>query len=462
MKNTANKRNETLLIVMMLTVTLSSMSILLFNFVLPLISEEFHLTNSQVNWVTSSYTLLYGVGTAIYGKLADRFKLKHLLTFGLMVFSLASLLGFFSTTYWLLLVSRCLQAVGAAAIPAAATLIPIRYYPMEQRGKAMGTVFAGVALGSALGPITSAMVVSVLDWRWLFCIPLLLLATLPFYLTLLGDEQKGETMIDWLGGALLALSVAQLLLAVTMHLSWLIGGVVSIACFIVRIRVAKNPFVQPALFRNREYSLYIIVAFVVTGIGYSLFFITPIFLADVQELQASQIGLAMVPAAAFTAILNRQGGKLADAKGTTSLFLIASALVFSCFMVLSTFISASAWLIACFLILGNVGQSFLSIAMSRSISFTLPAEHTGIGMGLLMMQNFISGSIAIGIYGRIIDVEAEQLWNPLSFSSVGAVYSNLFLALALLHVVVFITYRYSIKKISRQNSERSSANPKRT
>ena len=207
-----NKGRETLLGVVMLTVTLSSMSILLFNFVLPLIREEFHLSRSEVSWVTSSYTLLYGIGTSIYGKLADRYKLKHLITAGLILFTLASLLGFLSNSYGMLLIARCLQAIGAASIPAAATLIPIRYYPVEQRGQAMGTVFAGLALGNALGPITSALVASVLDWRWLFAIPMLLVFTLPMYMKLLGDEEVRESKIDWLGGALLALSVAQILI----------------------------------------------------------------------------------------------------------------------------------------------------------------------------------------------------------------------------------------------------------
>ncbi|WP_202077912.1 MFS transporter [Caldalkalibacillus salinus] len=451
MINIMRKRNETLLILVMLTVTLSSMSILLFNFVLPLIREEFQLNSSQVSWVTSSYTLLYGIGTAIYGKMADRYKLKHLLTFGLIVFSLASLLGFFSTSYWLLLVARCLQAIGAASIPAAATLIPIRYYPLEQRGKAMGTVFAGVALGNALGPMTSAMIVSVLDWRWLFAVPMLLVFTLPLYIKFLGDEQTTESRIDWLGGALLAVSVAQFLLAATIYIGWVIGGVIAFICFITRIRTAKDPFVQPVLFKNRAYTFYLMLAFVVTGIGYSLFFTTPLFLAEVHDLQASIIGLVMVPAAAVTALLNRQGGQLADSKGPNVLFFIASVLLFSCYFLLSTFIGSSVWLIACLLILGYVGQSFMGIVMSRSISLTLPSKHAGIGMGLLMMQNFISGSFAIAVYSRIIDFETSRSWNPLSASLAGSIYSNLFLGLAILCVAVFAIYRYNVRHSSKRS-----------
>ncbi|PKR85365.1 MFS transporter [Heyndrickxia camelliae] len=435
--------NEKLLIIMMLTITLSSMSILLFNFVLPQISKEFQLTNSQVSWVTSSYTLLYGIGTAIYGKLADRYKLKNLLVFGLLLFAIASLLGFFSTSYWLLLVARCIQAAGAATIPATATLIPIRYFPLEKRGTAMGTVFIGTALGSALGPIVSSLVVSVVDWRWLFCIPLLLLLTLPLYFKYLGDEEGTNTSIDWLGGGLLALTTTQILLGVTNNVLWFIGGIVALVLFIYRINIAKSPFIQPQLFKNKVYISYLLLAFFVTGIGYSLFFLTPLFLADVQNLPVNMIGLAMVPAAAVTALLNRQGGKISDSKGTSTLFFIASSLLIVCFFLLSTFINSNAVLIAIFLIIGNVGQSFMMIVMSKSISLTLPSEHSGIGMGLLMMQNFIAGSIAIGIYGKAVDVEGNSSWNPFNQLVMGATFSNVFFVLFALHVIILIVYSLS-------------------
>lgn len=447
-----NRINEKLLLVLMFTLTLSSMSILLFNFVLPLISQEFQLTNSQVSWVISSYSLIYGVGTAIYGKLSDRFKLKHLLIFGLLLFSFASLLGFFSTTFWLLLMARCIQAIGAAAIPAASMLIPTRYYPAEQRGKAMGTAFTGLALGNALGPVVSAFVVSIVDWRWLFCIPLLLVFTLPFYQKYLGDEQQylddkdgNKASLDWIGGVLLACTVTMFLLSVTYGPLWFTGSGIAFVLFIIRIRLAKHPFVHLKLFKIKEYSFYLLLAFFIYAVGYSLFFLSPLLLSDVQKLPASLIGLCMAPAAAAAAIFNRQGGKLADRKGAAYLFLIASGLLMSCFFLLSTFITSHALFIALFLMMGNVGQSFMSIVMSKSISLTLPKEHTGIGMGLFMMQNFITGSIAIGIYGRMIDIDAQHIWNPLVQSPLGVNYSNIFLVLTIVHIAIFIIYKFKKK-----------------
>ena len=105
----------------------------------------------------------------------------------------------------MVLVSRCLQAVGAAAIPATAMLIPIRYIAPERRGSAMATAFVGLSIGSALGPIVSSLVASIADWRWLFCIPPLILITIPLYRKYLKEEElQSSGPFDWLGGGLLA------------------------------------------------------------------------------------------------------------------------------------------------------------------------------------------------------------------------------------------------------------------
>jgi MFS transporter, DHA2 family, metal-tetracycline-proton antiporter len=90
---------------MMFTVMISSMSALMFNVVLPQISEEFHLTLAQVSWLSSAYMLIYAFGTVTYGKLADRFQLKSILTFGLTVFAAGSLMGLISQTFWFALLA---------------------------------------------------------------------------------------------------------------------------------------------------------------------------------------------------------------------------------------------------------------------------------------------------------------------------------------------------------------------
>lgn len=443
-----NPNDPKLMRLLMLTITLSSMSALMFNIVLPQVSEEFQLSYAQVSWLSSGYTIIYAFGTVTYGKLADRFKLKNLLTFGLSLFAIGSLVGLLSTSYWIALLGRCLQSVGAACVPAMAMIIPARYIAPERRGRALGMTAVGVALGSALAPVVSALIVSVAHWRWLFVPPLLILVMLPFYRRYLIDETKGtpETF-DWLGGGLLAATVALLLMGVTNRNGGLIlAGLVVLALFIVRIRVAEQPFIRPALFRNKRFSLALTLAFFINAIGISLYFLTPKLLSEVYQLGSDWIGLAMVPAALASSILGRKGGKWADLKGNAFLFQIASGSLITCFLLLSSFAGVSPLWISAFLIFGNVGQSFMGIAMSNAISQTLPREQVGVGMGLFSMLNFIAQGMAVGVYGVVVEQDAALSWNPVHLDPNSSLYSNIYLVLAVLHAGILWFYRTQFKE----------------
>ncbi|ULL14490.1 MFS transporter [Paenibacillus sp. H1-7] len=432
---------EKLIRILMFTLTLSSMSALSFNIVLPDISKEFHLSIAQVSWLSSAYTLIYAVGTVTYGKLADRFKLKNVLTIGLLLFAVGSLIGLASSTFWTALLGRCVQSAGAAAIPAIATLIPVRYFAPERRGAALGMSAVGLALGGALGPVVSALIVSIAHWRWLFCVPLLILLTIPYYRKYLQDEPVAKGAFDWLGGMLLAVAVALVLVGVTNGSGWfIISGLLAAVLFTVRIRAAAEPFVRPGMFNNKRYTLGVMISVMINGIGVSLYFLSPLLLSRVHQLPPYWIGFVMVPAAIASALLGRKGGKLADKKGNAALFFIASGLLTTCFVLLSTFTGMSPIFIAAFLLFGNVGQSFMLIAMSNAISRSLPKEQVGVGMGMFSMLNFIIQGMATGIYGRLADVHAEGSWNLLNTAPAGSVFSNIYLVLAGLHVCILLFY----------------------
>lgn len=428
---------ERLIRVLAFTLILSSMSATMFNIVLPGIAADFGLSFSQVSWVSSAYTLIYAIGSVIYGKLADTYKLKHLLTFGLSLFAVGSVMGLAAQSYAVLLIGRIVQAAGASVIPATAMIIPVRYFPAETRGRALGISATGLAVGGALGPVIAAFVTSAFNWRFLFGVPLLVLFTLPLYRKYITDGRGEGKRIDWLGGGLLAGSVAALLLAVTQE-QWPYGagGVLLLAAFVWRIRRAAEPFVQPRLFANRKYTAGLVLAMLVMSIGFSLPFLTPQLLSAVNGLSTGWIGFAMVPGAAVSALLGRSAGKLADRKGNIVLFYIASTMMFACFALLSVFVGVPPIAIALLLVLGNVGQMFLQIALSSTISRTLPKEQTGVGMGLLSMLNFLVGAVSTGIYGKVADLGAATAWNPLNVYPHAALYSNLYLVLALLYIVI--------------------------
>ncbi|MFD0696947.1 MFS transporter [Paenibacillus sp. GCM10027628] len=448
---TGVQHGEKIIRILAFTLVISVMSATMFNIVLPQISAEFHLSFAQVSWVSSAFLLIYAIGTVIYGKLADIYKLKNLLTFGLIFFAFGSMIGLAAQEYWMVLLGRILQAVGAAVIPATAGIIPVRFFPPESRGRALGISMSGLAIGSAIGPVVAALVVSVVHWRWLFCMPLFTLFALPYYRKYLDDEHGKSAKIDWIGGGLLAGTVALLLLAITYE-TWelAVSFLVMAVFFVIHIRTSAEPFIRPNLFKNKSYSLGLMIAFLVTAIGYSLPFLSPQLLSQVNHLAPGLVGFTMVPAAITSAILSRKAGKLADAKGNPFLFYTASVLLLACFLLFSSFAGASPVFIGIFLILGNVGQTFIYISLSNAISQTLPKEQIGVGMGLMAMLNFIAGAVSASVFSKMVDQGSVSKWNPVNLHPEAFVFSNIYFVIVILYLCILLLYHFQFGRADRK------------
>ncbi|MEC0245855.1 MFS transporter [Paenibacillus chitinolyticus] len=441
---------ELLLGILVFTLIISVMNATMFNVVLPTISKQFQLSPSQVSWIITSYMIVYAIGSVTYGKLTDRYSLKNLLTFGLLLFAIGSVVGLVAIQYWMVIVGRIVQAAGASVIPAIAMIVPVRYFSPERRGRALGTVAIGYAIGLAIGPIIAGVVSSTWNWRVLFVISLLSLLTLPIYRKYLDDEKRVVSKMDFIGGSLLAGTVAILLLALTNENIWLVlAGTISFVFFLLRIRYASAPFINPAIFRNKPFSYGLIITFVMVGISFAIPFITPQLLSSVHHLSPVFIGMVMLPSALMAAFLGRRGGKLADEKGNPILVYTAAALLIIGFICLSSVVGMSPVFIAIFLIFGVLGQSFMQIAMSNTVSRTLSKEHIGVGMGLFSMITFISSAASTAAIGKVLDSGTSTVrLNPIPQNSTTFVYSNIFLALAVLVAVMAALYYVQFGRVA--------------
>src|SRR5690625_3214043 len=129
------KIKDKLLKTLMFVLVFSVMNAFIFNVALPIIRDEFSLSEANVSWVLSSYMMFYAIGNVVYGKLADYIPLSRLLSFGLLLLALGSIFGIFAVEFWMVIVSRILQAVGAAVIPTMSMVIPARFFSKEERGR---------------------------------------------------------------------------------------------------------------------------------------------------------------------------------------------------------------------------------------------------------------------------------------------------------------------------------------
>jgi len=420
----------------------------MFQVAIPDISDEYRLLPSEASWVMTAYILVFAVGALIYGKLADIFPVKSLITTGLIVMNMGSLIGLFTIWYPMLIAARLMQAMGGAAIPALAMITATRYFKPELRGKVLGIIASTVALAAGLGPILGGFITGTFHWRYLFLTSLTTLFAIPFLRMILPDEKKRAESFDIPGAVLVGGGASLLLVFVTQGNWWVfLLGSVMIILFLIRNRNLEHPFVDPSLFLNRPYRNTVITAFLSIGTVFGMLFMMPIMLRDLNGLDANIIGLTMFPGAMSAVVLGVIGGRISGRKGSAFVVYIGSGALVIGFLLLSSVAGQAPQIIALNLVMCYAGFAFLQSSLPHTVSLVLPKEHIGVGMGLYNLFFFMSGAFSTAGIGRLLDVKATGFrLNPLISGSEGWIYGNIFMLLAAIVVIATLLFHMTFRK----------------
>jgi DHA2 family metal-tetracycline-proton antiporter-like MFS transporter len=418
----------------------------MFNVAVPDIASEFGLMPSEVSWVMTGYIVVFALGALVYGKLADLYSVRGLITLGLLLLNLGSLVGLLTVCYPMLIAARILQASGGAAIPALAMLVATRYFPSRLKGSLLGVIASTVAAAAGVGPILGGFVAGALNWRYLFVFTLLTIFTLPALRRLLPGERGPERAFDAAGAVLISGGMAALLFSVTLGVWWAsLLGAGLLALFCAHVARSEEPFIRPGLFANHPYRNTIIATFLSMGTVFGMMFMAPIMLRELNGLGSMNIGLAMFPGALCAALLGRAGGRMADRKGSVPVAHLGMALLVAGYVLLSTVSGGGPRVVAACLVVSYVGFAFVQSSMPHTASSALPREHAGIGMGIYNLFFFASGAFSAAGIGRLLDMGSMGFCvNPLNACGPAWIYSNIFVLLAgmaaLAWVVVWRTF----------------------
>lgn len=140
------------------------------NVALPTIARELHSSPATSIWVVNAYQLSIIMLLLSFATLGDIFGYRRVYQYGLALFSLMSLSCALSHSLWMLIGSRMLQGVGAAAIMSVNTALIRIIYPARLLGRGMAINTLVVAVSTAAGPTVAAGVLAVASWQWLFAI----------------------------------------------------------------------------------------------------------------------------------------------------------------------------------------------------------------------------------------------------------------------------------------------------
>ena len=288
------------------------------------------MTLRAVGWVVIIESLLVAALLLPMGGLADAIGDKRVLSIGIAIFGVGTLLTGLAPSFALLIGARIVMAIGNALVQSVGTGMVVAVFPDHERGLAMGAQTAAVAIGSAGAPLLGGLGLAALSWNTMFLILLIptglsLLAAQ----TLVPNHQLREIdrsrRFDVRGSVLSALAVAVLVVTINnpFSLDWLspgilLGAVAAVGLLAAFIRwelQTEHPMLELRLFAVRAFRTAVslrILGFLASTVTNLLL---PVYLLSYRQTSATTAGVILAAAAVGMFAAAQISGRMYDRVG---------------------------------------------------------------------------------------------------------------------------------------------------
>jgi len=388
------------------------------NLAVPKIIQDFGITISQASWISTAYIIANAIFVPVFGKLGDLIGRKQLYIFGIIGFTLTSMLAGLSFNLPSMVIFRILQAITVSIdYPIALSIIAYTFHDKNQRAQAMGMWSAVFAAAAVFGPLLGGPLIDAFSWRAVFYInlPLGILGTFMAFKFIEEPvkEIKGLKNFDVLGSILLGISLGTMVLVLDQGQSWGWGSIASIISYIVTIVsmilfiLVENRQVEPVVdlkfFKNPTFSASIITSFLSFMGMIGGIFLIPLFAQTYLGYTVTKTGLIFIPMALAIGVSAQIGGRLA-AK-IPARFLTAGGMMIGAFgMFLFTGIDIRwnefdfTWRLFVMAFGLGLGLAPLTQATTNSV----PLHEVGIASSVLALARNIAGAFGTAIFATVL------------------------------------------------------------
>jgi MFS family permease len=296
------------LIVLCGAIFLEGIDVAMLNVALPTIRDDLGMSTGAVSWVMSAYVLAYAGFMLLGGRTADLLGRRRMFVFWLAVFLVFSGLGGFATEGWMLIVARFVTGAAAAFMtPAGLSIITTGFTEGPQRNRALlfyaGTAAGGFSLGLVIGGLLTAI-----DWRLVFFVPVALAAViLALALAVLPPDGRREprTQSFDVAGAVSVSGAMLLLVYGVVRLEhpardpgWtaavFVAGIALLFAFVAVERRASAPLVRLGILRSAALVRANVGAMLFAGSFFGFQFIAVFYLQEVRHWSTLETSFALL------------------------------------------------------------------------------------------------------------------------------------------------------------------------
>jgi EmrB/QacA subfamily drug resistance transporter len=325
------------------------------NTALPSIRKTFDANLAGQQWVVTGYLLTLGSLLVVGGSLGDLFGRRRMFVWGLIGFSITSLLCGLAQSLPMLVIARVLQGVSAALlVPGSLAMLSSVFHP-DDRARAIGSWSGLSTISTALGPFLGGWLIDAVSWRLVFLINLPLAAAAIYIAHRFVPETRGDTnrSIDIPG--IVALSVG--LGAVVYSLiegpanGWpvtaIVATAVGVSALIVFVLIesrSNHPMVPLSLFRSRRFAGTNAATFVIWGAIGAVFFLLTLHLQNDLGYSALEAGASTLPITVLLLLFSAKSGAVAQRIGPRLPMTLGPVVVALAFVSMSRIKAGDAYL----------------------------------------------------------------------------------------------------------------------
>lgn len=363
---------------------------------LPSLMDSLGITAATGQWLTTGFLLTMAVVIPVTGFLLQRVTTRTAFLTAMGLFSAGTLVCALAPGFEVLLVGRVVQAGGTAIMLPLLMTTVMTVTPVAGRGRTMGNISVVISVAPALGPTLSGLVLSTLEWRWIFglVLPIALGSLVLGALRLTDVTTPGTARIDVLSVVLSALGFGGLVFGLshlgeaatgTVHASTVVALVVggtALTLFVARqLRLQRTDaaLLDLRTFRSRTFGSAVATMAIMMMSLFGVIIMIPIYAQRVLGLDTLATGLLLLPGGLVMGLLAPVVGRGYDRFGPRPLLVPGTVAV-----------SAAVWGLT---LLGEQSAPWMLVAAHMTMS---------VGLALVFTPLFTSalGSLAPGLYSH--------------------------------------------------------------
>jgi len=407
----------------MLATIMQALDTTIANVALPHMQGTVSATQDEMGWVLTSYIVAAAITIPLTGWLANEFGRRRVFLTSIVIFTVASALCGLAETLPQIVLFRFLQGVGGAALVPLSQAVLFDINSSKNFGRAMSIWGIGVTMGPILGPALGGWLTDNYSWRWVFYInlPIGILAFAGLVTTLPESRNAKSSSFDFFGFATLSLGIAslQLMLDRGQLLDWfssteiVIETVVSALgfyLFIVHMFTTDHPFLNPGLFKDRNFLASNVFIFMVGVLLFATLALLPPMLQNQLQYPVVLTGMVTAPRGLGTLCGMFLVGRLitrVDARLIIATGLLLTAL--SLWQMTRYSLLMPYWPIVTSGIVQGLGIGLVYVPLSTVAFATLSGKLRNEGTAFFNLLRNLGSSIGISVVTFLLTQNTQRL-----------------------------------------------------